>query len=114
MAQRRSVQRCCKTKGRRRKTTPCSLGGSFHDELGEILREASTRPSICAGTGLHVLPVIPSIVIYGVFFFFRLCLIPFLLCRRLCRSLAMFSAGSKLTPCLVTMAEEKRHEVLFE
>ena len=32
----------------------------------------------------------------------------------ICRSLAMFSAGCKSTPCLVTTADEKRHEVSFE
>ena len=60
---RRRLQRRCETKGRCLKTTPCTWDGSLsHDELGEILGGGSTRPSICAGTGLHVLPIL-SIVI---------------------------------------------------
>ena len=61
-----------------------------HDELGEILgEEASTRPSICAGTGLHVLPIL-SIVIYGVLV--RLRLVPFL-SRRQCSAVSVDPLG---------------------
>ena len=79
---RRRLQRRCETKGRRLKTTLCTWDGALsHNELGEILgEEASTRPSICAGTGLHVLPIL-SVVIYGVLV--RLRLVPFL-SRRQC------------------------------
>ena len=58
---RRRLQRRCEMKGQRLKTTPCTWVGSLsHDELGEILgKEASTRPSICARTGLHVRPSHP-------------------------------------------------------
>ena len=60
----------------------CTWDGSLsHDELVKILgEEASTRPSICAGTGLHVLPIL-SIVIYGALV--RVRLAPFL-SRRQC------------------------------
>ena len=114
---RRRLQRRCETKGRRLKTTPCTWSGLFHDELGEILREeASIRTSICAGTGLHVLPILRISCNLRCFCSSssRSISLASTMLGCICRSLAMCSAGCKSTPCLVTMAEEKKHEVLFE
>ena len=64
---RRRLQCRCETKGRCLKATPCTWSGSFHDELGDPRKEASTRPSICAGSGLHVLPIFS--IVFTVFLF---------------------------------------------
>ena len=72
--------------------------------------------SICARTGLHVLPIlsIVNMVFLFVFVSFHFSRVNNTRLHVMCRSLAMFSAGCKSTPCLVTMAEEKNHEVSFE
>ena len=96
MAQRR-LQRRCETKGRRLKTTPCTWSGSFMTSYVILGKEASTRPSTCAGSGLHVLLILS--IVFTVFLFvfvsFHLISIASTMLGCMCRSLAMFSAGCR-------------------
>ena len=115
---RRRLQRHCETKGRRLKTTPCTWSGSFHDELCDP-REGGLDQAVNLCGKWVTCPSHPFNCIYGVFV--RLRLVPFLT-RRQCsaacvdplRCFRPVPGTCKSTPCLVTMAEEKRHEVSFE